>query len=70
MNPECVTCRHLSRCATVTPDLILNHYVCSQWTGVREVEVQARCDVINQFGFSGLQSLIALRVEETNREED
>ena len=65
MNPECVTCRFISQCATVTPEKVLAHFVCANYKEVEtQAEVKARCDVITRFGESGLRAVISPEVEE------
>lgn len=59
MNPECITCKHINNCQTVTPQKILEHFRCHDWEEVeRPAEVEARCDIITKFGERGLEALI------------
>lgn len=65
MNAECVTCKHINNCATVTPKKIMEHYRCEDWEEVeRPGEVQARCDIITKFGERGLEALIDAEAKE------
>lgn len=64
-NPECVTCRHISNCATVTPQKVLEHFRCDRWEEVeRPEQIQARCDIITKYGESGLKALISPDTQE------
>jgi hypothetical protein len=57
---ECVTCKHINNCATVTPEKILAHYRCNDWEEVGQAAaIQARCDIITKYGVSGLKALIS-----------
>jgi hypothetical protein len=58
MNRECVTCKHISNCATVTPEKILAHFVCDHHEEVHVEEVRARCEVITLYGTAGLKVLL------------
>jgi len=64
MNAECVTCKHVGNCATVTPEKILNHYVCTNFEEVDEQVTKARCDVITRYGEGGLLAVISPKEED------
>jgi len=60
MSRECVTCRFIDNCKTVSPAKILAHFVCDNFQEVESREqIKARCDVINKFGESALRALIS-----------
>ena len=59
MNAECVTCKHAGNCATVTPENILNHFVCLNYEEVGEQVTRARCDIITMYGERGLLAIIS-----------
>lgn len=65
MNRECVTCRHVGQCATVTAQKIIEHYVCHNYEEeVSQQIIQARCDVITKYGGEGLEAIISPAQEE------
>lgn len=59
-NPECVTCFHLGSCPDTDPTKVFTHFVCIRYKEVLGPEiVQARCDVVNQYGEAGLRALVS-----------
>lgn len=58
-NRECVTCKYIEACSKTSAQKILSHYVCESFEEVPNEDevVKARCDIINRFGYAGLDVL-------------
>lgn len=48
--PQCATCIHLQTCHEVTEKRILDEYCCRLWQAAKPSELDARKDIVRNFG--------------------
>ena len=59
MKASCLNCSRLARCTETDPDKVRSNYYCDNWEPSTEETLQARLQVITDFGDQGLASILS-----------
>lgn len=59
MKAECLNCAKLAKCTETDAEKVLGNYFCDNWEASTEEVLQARMQVINDFGNQGLDSILS-----------